>query len=145
MLEGDWRRMDSGAGLGKRFRNRLLAIWHASRPGDAIRFRFKGMMCRIYDLLGPDGGKALVTLDGKDAGHRDRFDWYCTYHRLASFTVGAGLEDAAHDVVIAVSPEQPDREPVLKRVRGGAHFDPAKYDGTNLWVGYVMLRGELLP
>ena len=82
--------------------------------------------------------------DGLIYRHRDRFDWYCTYHRLASFTVGAGLADEAHEVAITVSPEQPDREPVLKRVRDGKHFDPAKYDGTNLWVGYIMLRGELL-
>lgn len=144
MLEGDWQRLDPGQGLGKAFNDRLPAIWHASRPGDTISFRFRGTMCRIYDLLGPDGGKAVVTVDGEERGERDRFDWYCTYHRLACFSVGDSLEDAPHAVEIAVAAGQPDREPVLKRVRDEPGFDPARYDGTNLWVGYVMLRGELL-
>jgi len=144
MLTGSWRKMDTAAGLGKRFHNRLPTLWHSGTPGDKVAFTFKGTLCRIYDLLGPDGGIAIVTLDGKRVGERKRFDRYCTYWRLAAFSVGERLANAEHTVTIEISPDQPDREPVLKRVRGEKGFDPKKFDGTNLWLGYIMLRGEVV-
>ena len=144
MLAGSWTKMDRTTGLGKRFANRLPSLWHSGTPGDRVTFKFKGTLCRVYDLLGPDGGIAIVTLDGKRVGERKRFDWYCTYWRLAAFSVGERLADAEHTVTIEISPDQPDREPVLKRVRGDKGFDPKKFDGTNLWLGYIMLRGELV-
>ena len=144
MLVGSWKQMDKAKGLGKNFGGRLPAIWHSGTPGDKLTFTFKGTLCRIYDLLGPDGGIAICTLDGKSVGERKRFDHYCTYWRLAAFTVGERLKATEHRVTIEVSPDQPDREPVLKRVRGEKGFDPKKFDGTNLWLGYIMLRGELV-
>jgi len=143
MLTGKWEKMDKTQGLGKRFGSRLPTIWHSGTPGSKLTFRFRGTMCRMFDLVGPDGGIAICTVDGKRVGERKRFDWYCTYWRLQAFTVADGLADAEHTVTIEVSPKQPDREPVLKRVRGEKGFDPKKFDGTNLWLGYIMLRGEL--
>ncbi len=137
--------MDTAQGLGRRFHSRLPVIWHGGTPGDKLSFKRKGTAGRTDDLGGPDGGIALATVDGKKAGERKRFDWYCTYWRLQTFTVAAGLDpNAVHTVTLEISPQQPDREPVLKRVRDQKGFDPKKYDGTNLWLGYVMLRGELV-
>jgi lysophospholipase L1-like esterase len=144
MLTGSWKKLDPAQGLGRAFANRLPTLWHSGTPGDKLAFRFKGTLCRLYDLVGPDGGIALVQFDGKQAGERPRFDSYCTGHRLAAFTVGDTLENKEHRVVIEVSRDQPDREPVLARVRNEKGFDPKKYDGTNLWLGYLMLRGELV-
>ena len=144
MLTGSWKKMDRTQGIGKRFGNRLPTLWHSGTPGDKLSFRFQGTMCRIYDLVGPDGGIAVCTLDGKAVGERKRFDRYCTYHRLAAFTVAAKLDAKPHAVTIEISPDQPDREAVLKRVRGQKGFDPKRYDGTNLWLGYLMLRGKLI-
>jgi hypothetical protein len=144
MLTGGWQKLPSDQGLGKRFGHRLPAIWHASKPGEKLTFRFKGTMARVFDLVGPDGGKAICSVDGKVVRTAQRFDRYCTYHRLASLSVAEGLPDAEHTVTIEVSAEQPDREIVLKRVRNDKNFDPKRYDGTNLWFGYLMLRGELI-
>ncbi len=144
MLSGQWKKLDPTQGLGKRFGSRLPTLWHSGTPGSKLTFRFKGTLCRMYDLVGPDGGIAICTVDGKKVGERPRFDWYCTYWRLQTFPVASGLPDAEHTVSIEVSPKQPDREPVLKRVRDKPNFDPKKYDGTNLWLGYIMLRGELI-
>ncbi|MFC1806695.1 SGNH/GDSL hydrolase family protein, partial [Planctomycetota bacterium] len=107
-------------------------------------FRYKGTLCRLFDLVGPDGGIAVCTVDGGKPVERKRFDWYCTYHRLQAVTVAATPKGGEHTVTIEISPKQPDREPVLKRVRGEKNFDPKRYDGTNLWIGYIMVRGELV-
>ncbi|MFW6107444.1 MAG: GDSL-type esterase/lipase family protein [bacterium] len=144
MLSGRWQKLDKTQGLGKRFAARLPTIWHTDTPGSKLAFRFKGTLCRIYDLVGPDGGIALCTVDGREVGERPRFDGYCTYWRLQTFAVAEGLDAAEHAATIELSPRQPDREPVLERVRGEKGFDPRKYDGTNLWLGYILLRGELL-
>jgi hypothetical protein len=145
MLTGSWKKMDTAQGLGKAFHGRLPTIWHGGTPGDKLTFKFRGSLCRLYDLVGPDGGIAVCTVDGKPQGKRPRFDWYCTYWRLAAFQVAAGLPaDAVHTVRVEISPKQPGREPVLERVRNEKGFDPKKYDGTNLWLGYIMLRGELV-
>ena len=144
MLKGSWRKLDKTTGLGKRFGGRLPTIWHGGTPGDTLTFRYKGTLCRLFDLVGPDGGIAVCTVDGGKPAERQRFDWYCTYHRLQAVTVASTPDGGEHTVAIEISPKQPDREPVLKRVRDQKGFDPKRYDGTNLWIGYIMLRGELV-
>jgi len=144
MFHGSWKKMDVTRGLGKRFHNRLPVIWHGGAPGDAVSFKFKGTTCKVYDLLGPDGGRIKITLDGKEQRPRDRFDHYCTYHRLADMGIADNVPDTVHTVRLEIMKEQPDRESVLSRVRDKPNFNPKKYDGTNMWVGYIMLRGELV-
>lgn len=145
MLRGTWHKLDHQQGLGKSFEDRLPVIWEGSHPGDKIQFRFKGTMVGLYDLLGPDGGQVVWTVDGKPGGPTPRFDHYCTYHRLASLVLAAGLENKEHQVVIEIYPQEPDRTSVLDRVRNQPGFDPKKYQGTNLRVGFLMMIGDLLP
>lgn len=142
MLQGSWRKLDQQQGLGKAFANRMPVIWEGSTPGDKIQFRFKGTMAGLYDLMGPDGGQVVWTVDDRPGGPRPRFDRYCTYHRLASLKLAEGLEDKEHRVTIEIHPKQPDRSSVLNQVRKQPGFDPKKYDGTKVWVGYLMMIGE---
>jgi hypothetical protein len=145
MLQGSWRKLDPQQGLGKNFGNRLPVIWEGSTPGDKLQFRFKGTMAGLYDLMGPNGGQVIWTVDGKSNGPRPRFDHYCTYHRLASLRLGEGLEDKEHSISVEIHPDQPDRSSVVNRVRNEPNFDPKKYEGTKVWVGYVMMIGEPVP
>jgi len=144
MLTPGWRKLPADEGLGKAFGNRLPVIWEAAKPGEKLSFRFKGTLARLYDLVGPDGGKAICSVDGKVVRTLPRFDMYCTYHRLATLGIAENLEDKEHTVTVEISPEQPDREPVLKQVRDQKGFDPKRYDGTVLRAGYIMLLGDLV-
>jgi lysophospholipase L1-like esterase len=147
MLEGDWQKLDPDTGLGKQFGDRLGVIWMAEHPGQKLHFRFRGSAVKLYDLLGPDGGQAIITVDGKTRPKPvPRFDSYCTYHRLATLPIAEGLAaDAVHDVVVEVHPDQPDRTPVAFRLKDPAvELKSAKYQGTRLWVGAILLRGELV-
>jgi hypothetical protein len=120
-------------------------IWEGSTPGDKLQFRFRGTMVGLYDLMGPDSGQVIWTVDSKPGGPRPRFDRYCTYHRLASLKLAEGLEDKEHAVTVEIHPKQPDRGSVLDVVRNQPGFDPKRYDGTKVWVGYLMMIGDPLP
>jgi lysophospholipase L1-like esterase len=143
LLSPGWKKLDPNAGLGKAFGDRLPEIWEGRAPGDAITFTFKGTAAKMYDLVGPDGGQAVVTVDGKAGKPQPRFDSYCTYHRLASLTIAEGLADAVHTVRVEIHPEQPKRDSVVSKEKDKPGFDPKKYDGTVLRVGWIMLVGEI--
>jgi hypothetical protein len=143
MLSPGWQRLDPARDLGKAFHDRLPDLWAATRPGEKMAFRFRGHLVQLYDLMGPDGGKAICSLDGKVTSTIDRFDIYCTYHRLAAFTVAESKDDAWHTVSVELSPDPPDREAVLKDERSKPGFDPKRYEGVVLRVGYVMVVGEV--
>ncbi len=147
MLEGGWAKLDPGAGLGKSFGNRVDGLWLADKPGQKLRFKFKGSAVKLYDLLGPDGGQAIVTVDGKPLPRPiARFDSYCTYHRLATLNIAQGLDpDQVHEVIVEVHPDQPSRQPVAFRLKDPENeLKAPKYQGTKLWVGGILMRGELV-
>lgn len=144
MLTPGWKQLPTTEGLGKSFQNRMPQIWEASRAGERISFKFKGTAVKLYDLLGPDAGQVVCTLDGKISPPRPRFDSYCTYHRLASLTIGEGLPDTVHTVTVEIHPDQPDRSSVTNIEKTKPGFDPKKYDGTAIRVGSLMLIGDLV-
>ncbi len=143
MLTPGWKKLDEASPF-KGFFNRMPEMWEATTPGEKITFRFKGTAVKLYDLLGPDGAKVKVTLDGKESTAQ-RFDSYCSYHRLATLWIGEGLPNTEHSVSVEILPEQPDRSSVTDKEKLKPGFDPKKYDGTAMRVGGIMLIGDLLP
>lgn len=144
MLSPGWTKLSATEGLGRNFHNRLPEISEAKTPGEKIHFKFKGTAAKLYDLMGPDGGQAIVTLDGKVSRPQPRFDKYSSYHRLATLWIGENLPDTVHDVTVEIHPEQPDRRSVTDIEKTKPGFDPKKYDGTALRVGSLMLIGDLV-
>jgi hypothetical protein len=144
-MTGDWQKLPTDQGLGRSFGNRMGDIYLAAHPGDALEFKFRGTVCKLYDLLGPDGGQVNITVDGKTRGPVARFDHYCTYHRIATLHIADGADpDAVHTVRVEVAPGQPDRSSVTNREKDKPGFDPKKYDGTNLRASAIMLIGDLV-
>ena len=87
----------------------------------------------------------MITVVGETRGPSPRFDKYCSYHRLATMGLASGLEpDQVHEVEVKIHPEQPDRSAVLDRVQDEVDFDPAKYEGTFIRVGAILLIGEVV-
>ena len=144
MLGGEWELLPVTEGLGQQFAHRMDEIWHSGTPGATLTIRFRGSMVGIYDLLGPDGGQIFYEVNGVRKGPQPFFDRYCTGHRLATFFFAADLErDAEHTVMMELDAEQPDRASVTDREKEKPWFDAKRYDGMNVWVGGIMLRGEL--
>ncbi|MFI4851523.1 MAG: GDSL-type esterase/lipase family protein [Gimesia chilikensis] len=148
MLTGNWKKLPADNILQKRFGNRMGQIWEADAPGSRITFRFRGTQAALYDLLGPDGGQVLITVDGKPSQKPvARFDSYCTYHRISTLRLAQNLDpNQIHTVTVEIHPEQPDRTPVAFRLKNpDEELKSPKFQGTRIRVGQIMLRGELVP
>jgi lysophospholipase L1-like esterase len=122
---------------------RLRDLHRASKPGETIAFKFKGTRAALYDLVGPDCGQVIVTLDDKPAKIVPRFDSYCTYPRLATLVIGSELPDTVHTVEIEIHPEQPDKAKILAE-RHNTIDKPECFDGTAIYPGAILLVGELV-
>jgi len=145
MLSAGWAKLPETDNIWKSFHSRLPEIWKADKPGEKVTFKFKGTTAKLYDIVGPDGAQVFVTVDDKRAPKPlPRFDSYCAYHRLQSATLCQDLDDAVHTVTIEIDAQQPDRSIVVKAGREKPGFDPKKYDGTVLRVGYIMLIGDIV-
>lgn len=147
MFSGDWSKLPPDNDLFERFHPRTGdAIWTSNTPGDTVSFRFKGKRCKFYDLVGPDGGQAIVTVDGVEQEKPiPRFDLYCTYWRLATLPVADDLDpDKVHTVSVTIHPDEPDRRQIAYLLD-----DPEKelaserYHGHRLWLAKIMLVGDL--
>jgi len=147
MLSGQWKLLPEGDPLARRFGKRMGPIWETGQPGSRIRFRFRGSQAKLYDLLGPDGGQVVITVDGRKREKPvPRFDSYCTYHRIATLAIADQLDPAAiHTVSVEVDPRQPDRSPVAFRLKDPqTELKSPKYQGTKFRVSQIMLLGELV-
>ena len=147
MLTAGWKKLPQSTGLGRRFARYMPELWQATRPGEKITFRFRGPRAGLYDILGPDGGQAIITVDGvRRERPVKRFDHYCSYHRIATLPLARDLDPAkVHTVEIEIHPEQPDRSPVTNREKNKKNFDPKKYDGTALRVAGILIIGQIVP
>ncbi|HZE97170.1 MAG TPA: SGNH/GDSL hydrolase family protein, partial [Planctomycetota bacterium] len=124
-------------------RERMPEFWRATKAGEGISFKFKGTAVSVYDLLGPDCGQIVVTLDDRAPVTVSKFDRFSTYHRLGTTFVGTQLPDGVHRVKIEVSPEKPDKEKILQK--GSQKMDdPKHFEGSTWYAGGILLVGELL-
>lgn len=145
MLTGDWKALPADDGKQTAFGKRLGQIWMATQPGSKLHFKFKGSEAKLYDLVGPDGGQVIVTVDGKTTAKPiARFDSYCTYHRIATLRLVSGADpNQVHEVTVEIHPEQPDRKSVAFRLKEPEkELKMPKFQGTRLWVGQILLLGD---
>ena len=145
MLYGSWRKLPDNDSKMKSFSNRTGDIWYAREPGDTLTFKFKGRCCKIYDLLGPDGGQLWITVDGvRTKRPVPRFDSYCTYHRIATLGIYDG-KDGVHEVQIEVDKNEPSRQSVAFRLQNpDSELSSPKYRGTKFWPSQILLIGDLV-
>jgi hypothetical protein len=144
MLSAGWKKLDPAQGIGLNFNRYMPEIWESSRPGATLTIRFKGSALKLYNLMGPDGGTVRTTIDGKPGPKAELFDEFSTYHRAAWINVTDGLPDAEHTVTVEILNEQPNRQAVIAKEKTKPDFDPQKYDGTAVRVGWIMLVGDLV-
>ncbi len=144
MLSDGWEKLDAGKdSLARRFGNRLGDVYKANKPGESVRFKFKGTTAKIYDLLGPDCGQVVVKVDDRPAVIQLRFDAYCTYHRLATLSVASDMADELHEVTIEIHREQPDKPAILAK-RNEKIDDPKRFDDTAWYAGAILLIGDIV-
>lgn len=145
MLSQGWVRLGPDDDVARHFSRQMPEVWEASSPGETLSFGLRGTMAGLYDIVGPDGGQVWIRVDGQERGPVPRFDGFCSYHRLATLELAQGLPEGVHSMAVEIDANQPDRSSVIDQVRDQPGFDPARYDGTVLRVGAIMVIGEVLP
>ena len=145
-LSAGWEKLDPAkSSQAKSFSNRMPSIFKASKPGETLAFKFKGTAVGIYDLLGPDCGQLKVSVDGAPAKIVARIDGYCTYHRIATLSLGANMENKEHTVLIELDAGSPDKMKILfPQNKPDMEKNPAKYAGLNWYAGGIMVIGDLV-
>jgi len=129
--------------FGKRWANRMTTLHKGSKPGETMTFKFKGTRAAIYDIIGPDCGKVIVTLDDQEPKIVARFDAYCVYSRLNNFIIGTDLPDTVHTVKIEIHPDQPDKAGILAKNKNVID-KPERFDGTVFYPGAILLVGDIV-
>ena len=147
VLGDGWEKLDpAGNPRAKSFGDRMPALYRAQKAGTTLSFRFRGTAVGIYDLVGPDCGQVLVSVDGGAPRTIPRIDGYCTYHRIAVLRIASGLPDGEHRVELTLDAAAPDKAKILfEHNRPDLEKDPAKYAGTSWYAGGIMLIGAPLP
>lgn len=116
---GAWRRVSDPAASGGAF----LA---ADAAGDRVTLAFAGDRVALYRRIGPDGGRASVTVDGRGHG---TFEFYFPEERHQVPAVVDGLGDGAHVVTITVA-GQADAASTGRLVALDAFAIPGPFDAT---------------
>jgi hypothetical protein len=143
-LSRGWQKLDPASNqLARSFGKQMPELWKAHQPGETLEFKFRGTTAGIYDLIGPDCGQVIVTLDGRAPVIKARFDSYCTYHRLATMAIGSNLSNVVHTVRLELHPDQPDKAKILSQ-RNERIDNPKRFDDRAWYAGAVMLIGDLV-
>ncbi len=139
-----WQRLDpSTNNLARQFKKYMPQMWQAGQAGDSITFKFNGTIARMYDVVGPDCGQVSVVVDERPAKVQPRFDAYCTYHRLQSFSILSEPAVKEHTIRISVISNPPDKAKILAQ-RNEKMDNPKRFEGINWYAGAILLVGELV-
>ena len=144
MLSGEWEELPADHELRKRFAPHMDTIWLTTTPGAKLTFKFKGTAASIYDLMGPDTGRARITLDGKEIGVRQQVDPWAYYQRQAGIAVASGLPDEVHTATVELLSDPPDRTVPIEAAKEADRYDPQLFEGVALRVAAIRLIGELV-
>ncbi len=129
--------------VAKQFAARVPTLFRDDHAGDVISFRFKGRYAAIYDVIGPESGQVMVSLDDGKAIPTHRFDPWSTYPRLAMMPIGSDLADGIHTARIEINDEHLDKPAILASQQHSMD-DPKRFEGTAFYPGAILLVGDLV-
>lgn len=113
-------------------------------PRSKLRFTFRGTEASIFDLMGPDTGRMVVRVDGREMGIREQVDRWAYYQRLAAVRLASGLPEGTHTVEVELLAEPPDRTVAIEAAKRLGRYDPKAFEGVALRFGFIRIVGELV-
>lgn len=149
----------------KQFSGWFPYVMESETPGSSFSFKFKGTMFGIFDIGGPEVGQLSIKVDGKEMklqdisgkGYRlfrsnagtgddvlNLFNSFCNNRYRGQYDLIA-TEDGEHTVCITISDKKADKEKILGNNQlKDITENPEKYDRTALYLGKILLRGEII-
>ncbi len=151
----------------RQFKGWFPYVMYTEKTGSSFTFKFTGTMVGFYDLGGPEVGEVSIELDGKPvmlqevyikgyhyykvlpAGSNgasviNRFNNYCNNRYRGQYEfleTGPGK----HTVTVVLSSLKANKAMILgKNQQEDISINPAKYDRTALYLGKILLKGDLV-
>lgn len=143
-MAGTWSEISTVPLMGD-VRAKALPSVRVGEVGAELSFRFRGRRVWFYDMVGPDGARLEITIDGQTTQSL-RFDPWCYYHRLAVLKAARDLDpNIVHTVKIRVLGDTIDRKAILlPEGMDDYHKRPELYTQNRWHVGAIFLSGELV-
>ena len=148
----------------KQFAGWFPYVMTAEQPGVSFSFRFKGSMFGFFDIGGPGSGQVEVMVDFKPVKLKDkgikgsrmleindqgnevvnRFFPFCNNRYRGQYEMIA-VTPGEHTVTITLSAKKADKAAILgPKQLADITANPAKYDRTVVYIGKILVRGQLL-
>ena len=148
----------------KQFSGWFPYIMKAEKAGASFSFKFKGTMVGFFDIGGPEVGQLILEVDGKKTTiHKqngtlvrntetrggsfdpiNRFNPFCNnrYRGQAEFL---GLPQGEHNIKFIISPDVPDKKQILgEKQLLDISGNPSKYNRTVIYIGKILIRGQMI-
>ncbi len=145
MLSGEWRELPADDPLRRSLSRHMDTIWFTNTPGAKLTLKFKGTAASVFDLMGPDTGRARITVDGNEIAIREQVDRWAYYQRLSALRIADGLSDTVHTVTVELLPDPPDRTVAIEAAKVEGRYDPKLFDGVAFRFGWIRMRGDVVP
>lgn len=141
---GQWTTINStDTVLPGHLRAKFPDLKRGDREDSAVAsIQYNGTLAGLYDIVGPGTGQLDIYVDGTLLAQKKRFDKYSTYYRPQYFYF-KDIPAGNHTVEFRVSAEQFDKMAILQQGNNTV-TDTAQYAAYSCYIGYLMLRGELL-
>lgn len=139
-------------------------IMTSEKSGDSFTFKYKGKAFGIFDIGAPETGQLDVYVDGKqvklrpvkgdklyviedgDAEPITRFNQYCNNRTRGQYFLVQTPEGGTHTVTFKISQNMPDKKKLLgPNQQKDITANPQKYNHNRVYIGKILLNGELLP
>jgi hypothetical protein len=143
-----WKHLDlardmAGKDLSKKVPSQL---WLAGKPGEAFEVKFNGNAFGFDGFKGPDVGKFKVSIDGGPPQTFTHFDSFCLEgrYRTKPWFWPDELSSGEHTARVEVLAD-PINKVADMQAHGVKIKNPGSFDGLNLYVGDIMVAGEIIP
>lgn len=142
MLTGEWEKLSPDHIDGRNFARHFDDVWFTRTPGAKLTFKFRGTEASLFNLMGPDTGRAKVTVDGQEMGIREQVDRWAYYQRLSALPLASGLEDTEHTVTVELLPDPPDRRVPIEEAKRVNQYEAADFEGVAFRFGWIRMVGR---
>jgi len=165
-FDRQWTKLDSKETANiKQFYGWFPYVMQAEQPGSSFTFKFKGSMFGFFDIGGPETGQLSVQLDGKpvrlqeisakgyhlykaiDTSGNDvinRFNNFCNNRYRGQYEF-IETTPGVHTVTISIAAQKADKRKILgEKQLADITEHPEKYDRTAIYIGKILLRGEII-
>lgn len=144
-FNGDWVKVDPSTDVRlKQFKPWFPYVMRADKAGASFSFTYTGSKIGVFDIGGPEVGQMDVIVDGKKLKPLNRFSHWCNNRYRGQYEF-MDVPQGTHSVQFIITQEIPDKKVLLgSNQLTDINAHPEKYDQRVIWLGKILIRGEIV-